>query len=121
MTEIDAFVTRLVTTYSEQLNERVAFMPSCEDISRRLLPGRSSFPLARYDVTDVQPERMQEIIEADWHHLLQEKRALNSPNYLREDGKPVIAIWGTQRSQPILSAHLLNYALSPRPRLRWPQ
>ena len=33
MTETDAFVTRLVTTYSGQLNERVAFMPSCENIS----------------------------------------------------------------------------------------
>ncbi|KAI0307433.1 hypothetical protein B0F90DRAFT_1621691, partial [Multifurca ochricompacta] len=47
-----------------------------------------------YDVTGVQPDRVQEIIEADWYHLLQEKRVLNSPNYLREDGKPVIAIWG---------------------------
>jgi hypothetical protein len=47
----------------------------------------------------VQPERIQEIIEADWHHLLQEKRVLNSPNYLREDGKPVIAIWGERPSQ----------------------
>lgn len=27
MTEIDAFVMRSVTTYSGQLNERVAFMP----------------------------------------------------------------------------------------------
>ena len=60
---------------------------------------------------------MQEIIEADWHHLLREKRVLNSPNYLREDGKPVIGIWGTQRSQPIVSAHLLNYVLSSRSRL----
>ncbi|KAH9964609.1 hypothetical protein BC827DRAFT_1265868 [Russula dissimulans] len=47
-----------------------------------------------YDVTGVQPERVQEVIEADWHHLLRDKRVLNSPNYLREDGKPVIAIWG---------------------------
>ncbi|KAI9436136.1 hypothetical protein BJY52DRAFT_1329542 [Lactarius psammicola] len=47
-----------------------------------------------YDVTGVQPDRVQEIIEADWYHLLQEKRFLLSPNYLREDGKPVIAIWG---------------------------
>ena len=41
---------------------------------------------------------MQEIIEADWYHLLQEQRFLLSPNYLREGGKAVIAIWGAQLS-----------------------
>jgi hypothetical protein len=61
----------------------------------------------RYDVTDVQPERIQEVIEADWRHLLREKRVLTSPNYLRENGKPVIAIWGALHclsvSRPIYS------------------
>ncbi|KAF8261524.1 hypothetical protein EI94DRAFT_1889880 [Lactarius quietus] len=47
-----------------------------------------------YDISGVQPDRVQEIIEADWYHLLQEQRFLLSPNYLREGGKPVIAIWG---------------------------
>ena len=59
--------------------------------SKRLSP-------VRYDITGVQPDRVQEIIEADWYHLLQEQRFLLSPNYLREDGKPVIAIWGAQHS-----------------------
>jgi hypothetical protein len=54
--------------------------------------------LVRYDVTGVQPERIQEVIEEDWRHLLREKRVLNSSNYLKEDGKPVVAIWGAQRS-----------------------
>jgi hypothetical protein len=58
----------------------------------------SHHSLVRYDVTGVQPERIQEVIEEDWRHLLREKRVLNSPNYLREDGKPVIAIWGAQPS-----------------------
>lgn len=53
---------------------------------------------ARYDVSGVPTERIQEIIEKDWNHLLREKRVLNSPNYLRENGKPVIAIWGAQPS-----------------------
>ncbi|KAH9994464.1 hypothetical protein BJV77DRAFT_994946 [Russula vinacea] len=47
-----------------------------------------------YDVSGVPAERIQDIIEADWGHLLRRKRVLNSPNYLREDGKPVIALWG---------------------------
>ena len=76
--------------------------------------------LVRYDVTDVQPERIQEIIEEDWNHLLQEKRVLKSPNYLREDGKPVIAIWGAQRFHSIFSVHLLNYVLPLRPWLPRP-
>ena len=53
---------------------------------------------ARYDVSGVPAERIQEIIETDWNHLLREKRVLNSPNYLRENGKPVIALWGAQPS-----------------------
>lgn len=53
---------------------------------------------ARYDISGVAAERIQELIETDWNHLLHEKRVLNSPNYLREDGKPVIAIWGAQPS-----------------------
>ncbi|KAI0271693.1 hypothetical protein BC834DRAFT_841249 [Gloeopeniophorella convolvens] len=47
-----------------------------------------------YDVAGVEPGRLQQIIEADWNHLLREKRVLDSPNYLREQGKPVIGIWG---------------------------
>jgi hypothetical protein len=51
---------------------------------------------ARYDVSGVPTERIQEVIEKDWNHLLREKRVLNSPNCLRENGKPVVAIWGAQ-------------------------
>ncbi|THH17145.1 hypothetical protein EW146_g3615 [Bondarzewia mesenterica] len=47
-----------------------------------------------YDVAGVQSDRVQKIIEEDWRHLLYHKGILDSPNYLREGGKPVIAIWG---------------------------
>ncbi|KDQ52956.1 hypothetical protein JAAARDRAFT_39673 [Jaapia argillacea MUCL 33604] len=47
-----------------------------------------------YDVTDVPVNRIQRVIEQDWQHLVQRKGILNSPNYLKEKGKPVIAIWG---------------------------
>lgn len=78
------------------------FVGTCSpDALKRL----SHHSLVRYDVTGVQSERLLEIIEADWRHLVQEKRVLNSPNYLREDGKPVIAIWGAHPSQSTFSAH----------------
>ncbi|KAA1468338.1 hypothetical protein DENSPDRAFT_833594 [Dentipellis sp. KUC8613] len=47
-----------------------------------------------YDVAGVQADRILKIIEEDWKHLVYEKGVLDSPNYLREKGKPVIAIWG---------------------------
>jgi len=81
ITETDVFVMRSATS----LDERVVF----------ILSGASSpdhWP-ARYDVSGVPAERIQERIETDWKHLLREKRVLNSPNYLRENGKPVVAIW----------------------------
>lgn len=63
---------------------------------------------SRYDVTGVAPERIQKVLERDWIHLIRDKGILDSPNYLREKGKPVIALWGAFR--PLLcssfSAHL---------------
>ncbi|KAK0440741.1 hypothetical protein EV421DRAFT_1712220, partial [Armillaria borealis] len=47
-----------------------------------------------YDVTGAPPDRIQRILERDWTHLVREKGILDSPNYLHEKGKPVIALWG---------------------------
>jgi len=60
----------------------------------------------RYDVSGVAPDRIQKIIEHDWIHLIHEQEILDSPNYLRESGKPVIAIWGT--FLPILKTQLTD-------------
>lgn len=54
----------------------------------------SSHVLHRYDVSGVAPDRIQKIIEFDWPHLIRDKGVLDSPNYLREKGKAVIALWG---------------------------
>ncbi|KAI0034330.1 hypothetical protein K488DRAFT_9505, partial [Vararia minispora EC-137] len=47
-----------------------------------------------YDLAGVGADCTQRIIESDWKHLVHTKRVLDSPNYLRENGKPVIAVWG---------------------------
>ncbi|KAI0044892.1 hypothetical protein FA95DRAFT_209696 [Auriscalpium vulgare] len=48
-----------------------------------------------YDAAKCKPkERLQEILEKDWKKLVNDKRILDSPNYLRHEGKPVIAVWG---------------------------
>ena len=48
----------------------------------------------RYDVSGVPADRIQRILESDWVHLVHDKGVLDSPNYLKEKGKPVIALWG---------------------------
>ena len=48
----------------------------------------------RYDVSGVPADRIQRILQRDWVHLVHDLRVLDSPNYLREKGKPVIALWG---------------------------
>jgi hypothetical protein len=48
----------------------------------------------RYDVTGVPAERIQQVLQRDWIHLWRIKRILDSPAYLREKGKPVVALWG---------------------------
>ena len=52
----------------------------------------------RYDVSGVAPDRIQRVLEQDWIHLIRDKGVLNSPNYLKEKGKPVISLWGTVHS-----------------------
>ncbi|KAH7923764.1 hypothetical protein BV22DRAFT_1196461 [Leucogyrophana mollusca] len=47
-----------------------------------------------YDVSGVSPDRIQRVLERDWVHLMRDKCLLDSPNYLREKGKPVVALWG---------------------------
>lgn len=63
----------------------------------------------RYDVSGVQPDKIQRVLEQDWMHLMRDKCLLDSPNYLREKGRPVIALWGvlTQRYHSGCLAHIL--------------
>jgi len=45
-------------------------------------------------VSGVPPDKIEEIIKYDWKHLVFDKRIFDSPSYLREKGKPVVALWG---------------------------
>ncbi|CCA77856.1 hypothetical protein PIIN_00503 [Serendipita indica DSM 11827] len=47
-----------------------------------------------YDVTGVPADRIEHVLRVDWHHLLSDKRILDSPYYVREKGQPVVAVWG---------------------------
>ncbi|KAF7978939.1 hypothetical protein HWV62_44153 [Athelia sp. TMB] len=47
-----------------------------------------------YDVSGVAGDQIQGVIERDWMHLINDKKILESPNYLHEKGKPVISLWG---------------------------
>ncbi len=49
----------------------------------------------RYDVSGVPADRIARVIEHDWMHLVRVKGVLDSPSYLKEKGKPVVALWGT--------------------------
>jgi len=60
----------------------------------------------RYDVSGVPPDRIQKVLERDWVHLVRTLRVLDSPNYLREKGKPVIALWGKNRLTYLLFCSL---------------
>ncbi|KAJ3723802.1 hypothetical protein C8R42DRAFT_663634 [Lentinula raphanica] len=47
-----------------------------------------------YDVSGVEPDQVMRIFTKDWIHLIHEKHILESPNYLKERGMPVIGLWG---------------------------
>ncbi|KAL0945616.1 hypothetical protein HGRIS_014771 [Hohenbuehelia grisea] len=47
-----------------------------------------------YDVSGVPADRVLQVITRDWCHLVYEEHILDSPNYLREKRRPVVAVWG---------------------------
>ncbi|KAH0590020.1 hypothetical protein H2248_000198 [Termitomyces sp. 'cryptogamus'] len=47
-----------------------------------------------YDVSGVPDDCIQRVLERDWVHLIRNLGVLDSPNYLREKGKAVVALWG---------------------------
>ena len=46
-------------------------------------------------MSGVPPGKIEDIIKFDWKDLVFNKRIFDSPSYLREKGKPVVALWGT--------------------------
>lgn len=52
-----------------------------------------------YDVTNVDSARVLHVIEEDWKHLVGVKGILNSPSYLRERARPVVAVRGLGTSK----------------------
>ena len=40
------------------------------------------------------PDRIEGIIKHDWAHLVHDLNILESPNYLRDRERPVVALWG---------------------------
>ncbi|ESK95731.1 xylosidase arabinosidase [Moniliophthora roreri MCA 2997] len=47
-----------------------------------------------YDVSGVDPSIVWGTLQDDWDHLIQDEHVLDSPNYLREDGRAVVCLWG---------------------------
>jgi hypothetical protein len=49
---------------------------------------------SRYDVSGVPADRIHRVLAQDWTYLMHDKKILDSPNYLRENGRPVVGLWG---------------------------
>ena len=72
-----------------------------------------------YDVSGVTDATMYAKIVADWQYLVDTYDILNKPEYVRQNGKPVVAIWGigfkdrgltTATSQAIIDYFQINAA-----------
>ena len=93
-------------------------MLSCKCIYNTIITCIVSNRVARYDVTGVSNEDLQRLIQDDWEHLMRDKHVLDSPNYLKEKGKPVIALWGKAFTVQIIifltTRHSLGFGLNER-------
>ena len=86
-------VMRSGIVYKRLPRKRAGSLLSCKFLAIALRLSHARCP-QRYDVSGVDPSRVADIIQRDWIHLLYEKNILDSPNYLRQGGKAVIALWG---------------------------
>ncbi|KAK7064967.1 hypothetical protein R3P38DRAFT_2491582, partial [Favolaschia claudopus] len=59
-----------------------------------------------YDASGVPADKVLRIVTQDFTHLLRDERILDSPFYLRERGRPVIALWGFGLSDSPVSPQL---------------
>ena len=101
-------VMRWGTVCGKLQRKMVEYTPSCGFLHWPFLPdvaGRCPDPHRRYDVSGVPPERIEEIIKFDWKHLVFNKRIFDSSSYLREKGKPVVALWGIDLLFSLASLH----------------
>ncbi|KZV81772.1 hypothetical protein EXIGLDRAFT_364875 [Exidia glandulosa HHB12029] len=95
-----AFLQRFTTHLEVDRNERgtqaelMTFRDEIGDRVREAAEAEDRVFAIMYDLSGLNPERLRHTIEVDWAHLMNDKKILESPNYLHEDGKPVIGIWG---------------------------
>jgi len=47
-----------------------------------------------YDITGGNPATFAQTLEADWKYLVDDLKVTSLPNYLHQNGKPVLSIWG---------------------------
>jgi hypothetical protein len=68
-----------------------------------------------YDVTNADMATVAQVIEADWQYLNSTLGVANSPGYLHQNGKPVVAIWGMgfpnaqHLSDPVVASELITW------------
>jgi hypothetical protein len=84
---------RLEIASRKQLRRKEEFLPSCWSLIICQFIWLLTC-VSRYDVSGVPADQIQRILQQDWIHLVRNKGVLNSPNYLKEKGKPVISLWG---------------------------
>ena len=53
-----------------------------------------------YDISGADPERLFDQLKADWTHLVENVRVLDSDRYLHHRGQPILAIWGLGFKDP---------------------
>jgi len=47
-----------------------------------------------YDVSGANSNTLFDVLKADWDHLVNDLKLSSSPQYIHQDGKPVLVIWG---------------------------
>jgi len=47
-----------------------------------------------YDVSGASSSTLQQVLQSDWDHLVNDLHVASSPQYIRQNNKPVVVIWG---------------------------
>ena len=53
-----------------------------------------------YDITGMKGDEALRVIEQDWPHLARQMQMTDSPSYIYDRGRPVVAVWGFGFKEP---------------------
>jgi hypothetical protein len=85
---LQRFGTNLQSEHMRAWRDRVL------DNCRKAADAHGRLWLIMYDISGLHDDELMSVVAADWQRLIDKDDFRNDPNYIRQGGKPLVAVWG---------------------------